>query len=190
MSNLENASLILKGYDLTSTENNFGVCNSLNTSFTWKNINLRTVLGNMYDKYDTFNICLNTICCSTPPANLGVSYGNSDINNLHVIINISGLPFINQTYSQSNNRNTSSTPIGAFTFPTATTQVGLQSFYSSNVATFGKSQELCNITISYSKVLDGLSPTSNLAFPEPVFIFDIIGIDKERGNLNGSRLDR
>jgi hypothetical protein len=64
----------------------------------------------------------------------------------------------------------------------------MQSYYSSNVATFGKSQELCNITISYSKVIDGSSPSTISAFPEPVFIFDIIGIDKQVGNQNGTRI--
>jgi len=125
----------------------------------------------MCDKYDTFNICLNTICCSAPTSNLGIQYGASDINNLNVIINLAGLPFINQTYSQSNNHNTSSTPIGAFLFPSLTTQTSIQSYYSSNVATFGKSQELCNITIFYTKISDGTAPASVAAFPFSSFYF-------------------
>ena len=47
MSNLANASLILKGYDLAAVETASGVCNAAKTSFTWKNINLRTLLGDL-----------------------------------------------------------------------------------------------------------------------------------------------
>ena len=128
------------------------------------------------------------MCSGTPPYNLGALYGNSDINNLNCVINISGLPFINQTYSQSVNHNTTSTPIGAFVFPNLTSQVNNQYFYSSNVATFGKSQELCNITIFYTKVNDGNPPTTANPFPNAVFIFDIFGIDKQTGNQNGTRI--
>ena len=100
---------------------------------------------------------------------------------------MSGLPFINQTYSQTVNRNTNSTPIGAFIFPTLTTTSSVQSYYSSNVATFGKFQEQCDITIFYTKVSDGGTPAGG-PFPIPVFIFDIFGIDKEPGNQNGKRI--
>jgi hypothetical protein len=188
MSNSENASLVLKGYDLSSTESNAGVCNTANTSFTWKNVNLRTLLGTMYEKYDKFNIVLNTIACSKTPAALGVSYGNSDVDNLQVLLNIQGLPFINNTYETVKQHNTLTSVIGSFQFPSANATCSTQYFYSSNSATFGKSQELCNITIFYTKVLDGNPPTTNAAFPEPVFIFDIFGIPNDDGFKNGSRM--
>ena len=46
-----NASLVLS----TTTSSN----NTSRTSFTWNNIDLRMLLGDMYDKYDRFNLCLN-----------------------------------------------------------------------------------------------------------------------------------
>ena len=49
MTNLQNASLVL------STNN--GTSNTTRTSTTWTNIDLRTLLGDMYNKYDMFNIC-------------------------------------------------------------------------------------------------------------------------------------
>ena len=62
-----NASLVLKTSDLTSKSdyvygvpyvNQSGSMNAKGSSITWNNINLRTLLGDMYDRYDIFNICL------------------------------------------------------------------------------------------------------------------------------------
>ena len=53
MSNNLNASLILN----TAA----GVPNSNYTSCTWYGVDLRMLLGDMYDKYNRFNLCLNTV---------------------------------------------------------------------------------------------------------------------------------
>lgn len=59
MSNLQNATLVLNSYDgCIATVNN--------SNLLWNNINLRTVLGDMYDKYDLFNLQLNSIAQSIP----------------------------------------------------------------------------------------------------------------------------
>ena len=36
---------------MNGTTNDFGTSNSINTIFTWTNINLRTLLGDMFEKY-------------------------------------------------------------------------------------------------------------------------------------------
>ena len=41
-----------------------GVANAKRTSCTWSNIDLGMLLGDMYNKYDRFNLCLNTIAQS------------------------------------------------------------------------------------------------------------------------------
>jgi hypothetical protein len=57
MYNEESASLILRTSDLTANStNNVGSSDANFTNMTWSNINLRTLLGAMYDKYDTFNL--------------------------------------------------------------------------------------------------------------------------------------
>ena len=86
MSNLQNASLVL------STNN--GTSNASRTSTTWTNINLRSLLGDMYDKYDMFNLCLNTVATGTSANNF---YATS--SDMQVMIRVSGLPFINNTYN-------------------------------------------------------------------------------------------
>ena len=139
----------------------------------------------MYDKYDIFNLTVKYIATSK----LEVLFGNSD--NTNVIMNISGLPFINQTYYQGRFCNVSSVVLGAFNFANTVGAVNNQCFYSSNFLTFGKNQELVNINIFYTRVVDNaLPPTNNVSckYPVPVFILDIFGIDKEEGNKNGMRL--
>jgi hypothetical protein len=156
MCDIKNASLILKTTDLTINANSIlngniytsssGSNNNKLSSFTWNNINLRTVLGDMYDQYDEFNLCLNTISTSQCP-----NFDQNATDNKNVYIKISGLPFLNQTYSVKNNCNSNSTVIATFNFVNTTAVT--QFFYSNNVATFGKSQDTCNLTIEYWSIL-------------------------------------
>ena len=183
MSDKQHAQLVLRGYDITLNENNIGFTTTANNiNFTFKNINLRTVLGNMYDKYDMFNLTVKYIGVSK----LSAVFADND--NSNVILNISGLPFINQTYLHSRFCNTTNAVLGLFSFPTTAGQPSSQCFYSSNFLTFGKNQELVNINIFYTRVYDGAVPAAGVAYPEPVFVLDIFGIDKEDGNKNGMRL--
>ena len=159
-----NASLILK--------TNESVNNTLNTSFTWSNINLRTVLGDMYDQFDYFNLCLNAITTSVSNAALG-----SSLDDINVLININGFPWVNQSYSYSHACNTSTAVISSFAFVKSATAT--QVFYSNNVLTFGKNSDTINITISYTRVLDGAAPSSAQAFPVVNFLFTIQGVERE-----------
>ena len=188
MSDREHAQLILRGYELPLVESNIGFINATATNLTWKNINLRTLLGAMYDKYDTFNLTIKYIGTSKATSLLNANYGNSDPDNLNVCLNINGLPFINQTYMQSHGCNATNAILGIYTFP-ATVTTSQQCFYSSNYLTFGKYQELVNINIYYTRVADGLIPVTITAFPEIIFILDIFGIDKPVNNINGTRMN-
>jgi hypothetical protein len=54
MMNLENAQLVLRSNSIVGTDN------IRNYLVTWRSVNLRQVLGNMYDKYKLFKICLTS----------------------------------------------------------------------------------------------------------------------------------
>ena len=55
MYNEESASLVLRTSDLpVNSSNNVGSADQFYTNMTWSNINLRVLLGSMYDKYDKF----------------------------------------------------------------------------------------------------------------------------------------
>ena len=173
MSVSENASLVLNSVNCSST-------NSIKSSFTWNNINLRSLLGDMYDKYDRFNLCLNTI------ASAYTLTGLTGATNNQCLIRVSGLPFVNNTYNISSsglNVNNSSTIIATFTFSSSAPAVPItQYFYGSNIATFSKNSDITSITIDYVRVYDLLTPDSTNSFPQMTFIFDIFGIDDYKTN--------
>ena len=170
-----NASLVLKTYDLTiNSTTNVGFCDLNRTSFTWYGINLRTLLGDMYDDYERFNLCLNTISTS-----LASNSAFTSEEDRQVLIKVSGLPFINNTYDVKNGHNQLSAVITTFTF--IKNNVATQYFYNNSVATFGKNQDICDINITYSRISDGVLPTTNVIYPFPqvVFIFDIFGVSHD-----------
>ena len=174
--NIQNASLVLKSCD--------GISDTSRINITWNNINLRTLLGDMYDKFDMFNLCLNTVSHS----NSALTNGNTGNDQRNVILNLSGLPFINNTYNTSYLSNTSSSVLGTFLF--LTNNVSNQYFYSSNYITFGKNQELVNLTLSYSRIVDNLQPVAGggEVFPYIVLIFDIFGIDSSKHGITKDRM--
>jgi hypothetical protein len=103
--------LVLKTSDLTTNAStNIGTCDQFRTSFTWNNINLRMLLGSMYDQYDYFNISLISISSSLTQA-LAVGATADD---KMVFVKMSGLPFINQTFQQSTGNNGTFAYLNAF----------------------------------------------------------------------------
>ena len=188
MSNLACATLYLLGAYLTEDGNNFGRVDTASRSeLEWYNINLRVLLGDLYDKYDTFNLCLTSIACGGPAEAIGVNYLNQDIDNGHLTVYVSGLPFINQTYSQIGRGNVNEVPIGVFTYPISTTTAGYRVYNDAGVATFGKSQEICNIHISLRRVYDDEPPDTINFLPITNFMFSIVGV-KEADKKNMLRL--
>jgi len=173
MSIYENASLVLNSVNCSST-------NSIKSSFTWNNINLRNLLGDMYDKYDRFNLCLNCISSAYTISAL------SGTTNSQVLIRFSGLPWVNCNYnitSSSINVNNIYTIITSFKFSSSTPQEPLtQYFYGSNIATFSKNSDIISITIDYLRLVDLLTPDTTNTYPQMTFIFDIYGIDEYKTN--------
>jgi hypothetical protein len=165
----ECASFVLRTSDAVS---NTGL-----TSHTWNNINLRTLMGNdMYDKYDLF--MLKPILAATaanPPIFWGI-----DVNDRITVLNIQGLPFINNTYNVSTLTTTSSAIFGTL----LTRLAGIATTTNGgSILTFGKYQELVDLTIFYSRFIKNTAgnyqtQTTN-PFPHFVFSFEIYGILKE-----------
>jgi hypothetical protein len=169
--------LVLKTSDLTTNAStNIGTCDQFRTSFTWNNINLRMLLGDMYDQYDYFNISLISISSSLTQALAAGATADDKI----VFVKMSGLPFINQTFQQSTGNNGTFAYVSTLSIPlTANTST---QFYNNlgNVCTFNKDQDQCNINISFFRVLDDTRPALNAGNinPQFSFIFVITGINK------------
>ena len=167
--------LVLKTSDLTvNSTTNIGQCDQYRQNFTWFNINLRTLLGDQYDQYDYFNMSLVSMSCAQAS-----SAAQGDVNDKIVYVKMSGLPFINQTYDQKRGNNGSVTTLTIFQIPTTAAATTLQYNNSTvNVLTFNKTQDLCNLNIFLTRVIDDAKSAITMAFPQFVFIFTITGVEK------------
>ena len=160
--------------DIDGNQDEFG------TNFTWTNINLRSLLGDLYNQYDYFNISLVSVSLSRCNALDAATATDDDYENRNVLIKISGLPFINQTYDTLRKNNGTYATVAPLNIPT--TAITTNQFYnnSANVITFNKSQDLCNFNIAFFRVLDDTKPSLDADTENPnfVFIFVITGIDQ------------
>ena len=91
--------------------NAFGTMNSTFTTFNFTNVNMRRIIGTMWDKYDKFNL----VC-----ANVGVGNTSSTISSIQrfMFFQIQGLQFINclsTTTSSSFSQSVAYTPIFRYT---------------------------------------------------------------------------
>jgi hypothetical protein len=196
MNNVETASLVLS--TLIPDYHNYN-----QTITTWNNLNLKNILGTMYDRYDKFNIEL----VSVSQFGTDFDFGES-VNDTNISIQLSGLPFVNNNYSLINKHNTNSTIIAAYQFVQYdninTTH------YKNCVRTFIKdSNYIINLTLTYlgcnleivnSPVLEVLDangdpvldddgvPELQGIYPNMVFMFNIYGIPNDKNNHNGSRM--
>jgi hypothetical protein len=167
--NIEHASLVLKPNLLTiNTTNGYGTCNAGFSVYTYTNINLRVVLGNLYDKYDKFNLVLKNVMTEAV-----LTWGTA-AQDQAVMINLSGFNLINN-YEVTTKTNTQTATLTSLLF----NQSGSLSIsYTNNcVATFVKDgPENIDITVSYNRISDGLIGAG--VYGKVILIFDIIPIDK------------
>ena len=174
MSYQEIACLVLKTsvLPMDGTTNAYGTSNSTNTIFTWTNINLRTLLGDMFDKYDRYLLLLQSI--STAVAGT-IGTDNDDRS---CIINMSGLSFVNSTYSQKLQSNSGYLPVVPFTFKAS--DYTLNNYQNFAVSTFIKQNDIINISINYTKIKTDTAVSTVNAFPHVIFYFSIVGLEEYR----------
>jgi hypothetical protein len=164
---MENAKLVLRTSDASSRSAN-------NTNLMFANVDLRTVLGNMYDRYDKFILRLDYI---SHGINFAGDYGTTQEDET-VNINISGLPFLNATYDYKTNVNKNYVTITALKFQNNPGISNVQ-YLTDTYVTFGKSQDTANINIFYTRQVNNVVPNTNNDYPQCVFNFSIFGIPNE-----------
>ena len=186
MYNEESGSLILRTGDLPlNSSNNVGSSDQYLTNMTWNNINFRTLLGHMYDKYDKF--ALVPILFSSSHGSGG--FGTADDDRLTQVY-ISGLPFTNNVYNTFSKTNTNVAICNNMVFVRNASVV----VNGGETLTFTKNQELVNINIFYQRVsptgAGSYGITTAGVFPHVVFIFKIYGVTKTDRvvDLNSSRI--
>ena len=186
MYNEESASLILRTGDLPlNSSNNVGSSDQYLTNFTWNNINLRTLLGDIYDKYDKFNLVPVLFASGQ-----GVTtFGTNDDDRIFQVY-ISGLPFTNNVYNTNLKTNSNTAIAGYFKYVRSQSVV----YNGGPTLTFTKNQELVNINIYYQRVspsaISGYSISSTAVFPNAIFMFKIYGVTKTDRveDINSSRI--
>jgi hypothetical protein len=157
--------------DFTGTT---GSINRWQSNMTWNNINLRSMLGNLYKPYGTYNLKLESVCFSLT-SNLATFTAAE--NNRAFNIVISGLPFMTSYSSGGNLQNEGL--LAAVRVPS-----GAQHYlfnYNNNELTFSL-QNLngvnnVNINIQYRDLLlnanEPVGATNTVAFPNVQFVFSI-----------------
>ncbi len=152
--------------------NQYGSVNQIKTDYTWNNIDFKTILGDMYDKYEKFNVKL----CSIQYTQQAV-YGTT-LADRNLSINIFGLPFSNCTYESRLNSNVSFFNGGSLTLvQNAAGQANLQ---DSNICTIYSPRSPCNIRINLT-LIDNSTPVTGIGtiYPHLCFYFRIYGIEKD-----------
>ena len=202
----ESTTLILNTFDIststdanifynTTVDNQYGTIENNRCTLTWKNINMRRVLGEMYDKYETFNMYLYQINQSSAfSAQIPVSY----VPALLVDVKIKGLQFFNNTYNAVSRSNTNTAYLTAYILNNAIyTATGMVTpMFNPSILTFSKHVECVNITIDMKAIFSQQYPVITVpngalanSLGTFIFMFKLYGIPK-RDNIitNGTRM--
>lgn len=158
---LETANLVLRGNLATTIETN-------NQGFTWNNIDLREVLGDMYDRYSLFKLTLVQIEFNT----MG-TFTNADEGLLW--LNITGLEWEGASYDYASQSNLLSARVGIIFFADGTQTA--QPPYTTTGLTFRKEKPFCNIRLNYTKTTDGVSLSNKSFTTTQTFRFVITPIE-------------
>jgi hypothetical protein len=118
--------------------NSVGTINATRTEATWFSINLEQMLGDMYNKYDMFNLRLNCVSYQRQ-----VAFGVGAFDRL-IQFSVSGLAWENNNYNTVRKMLTSDSILGIIKFEEDTDDT--QVFDNSFVATFRK-QKTMNVKI-------------------------------------------
>ena len=140
----ENANMTLRTVNASTADAN-------NSSFVWNNVDMRKVLGQLYDNHDTFRIILNSVTSKNQST-------ITDNDESCLVIQMSGLPFERNTYNYVTKTESTTAVIGCMKLTSTSgyitnSQLGL---------VFRKIDGMHNIGISLKKAISGTSPTSKV----------------------------
>ena len=180
-------SLVLRTIDIAPTrinsilnnnaipfENEFGIYAANGEVVTWKNINLRTCLGELYYKYDRFNLKLTAVQSRQ---------GTVGISDAQFMIYMSGLPFSSGSRYNTRLGPTNQVAIGCVVGTTVgvTTPIvsGLVSFDKPLQNTFNITVEFTNSsTLATNPLISGYSEKTTTIIGHWSIMCDIYGIEK------------
>lgn len=158
------ASNVVGDYPLSNEK---GSVNQYRTSITWNAVNIKNILGNLYDKYELFNLEVKYISNPIPTTLFGVTD-----NDRCVLFKMAGLDWVFNTYDTASGNTTSQAIISSQRF---SNQNNTLNFIGTRkiTSTFRKSIT-ANITINLYNVF-GVPPNMNVntIWPQLIFAFNI-----------------
>jgi len=154
---------------LGNVNNQYGSVNQLRNDITWNNINFKTILGEMFEKYDKFNIKLSSIMYSS------IAAPSANPATLLLKVNVAGLPFSNCTYHSGTNSNSQYCTMGSYSLGINGTQMY---FNDDNVFTIEKPPAISSIRIYLTTLGDSVPNWATLG-PQLDFYFRIYGVKKD-----------
>ena len=148
----------------------YGTINSQRNDFTFYNIDFKTILGTMYEKYDQFNISYHLLWFQLK---LQTGWGATD---RCLKINMSSLPLHNSGYHQLLG-NTGFTSIGSFSLVQNTASQIY--FNDDNAFSSDKPMPINNIRIYMTVINDAApAPAVNSIYPMFDFILEFMELKK------------
>ena len=156
--NIESSTLVLRTANASSI-------NATRTTCSWR-VNMRVCLGNLYNKYDRFKICLTSW-------GTGTAVGGFTTDDIITFVTMSGLRWENQTYDTVTNGLTQNAALSTLRFTNA--GVALENFTGEVGQVFNKDNlDNVELTINIQKVSGGALPA--VAYPQCCYVFSIYGI--------------
>lgn len=153
--------------------NEFGTMNSTFTTFNFTNVNMRRIIGNMWDKYDKFNL----VCLNVGVGNTATSLSS---NQRFLFFQIQGLQFINclsTTTTSSFSQSVAYTPI--FRYITASTSDSDTFAVPESLISFRK-PESENVDLAFQLfTLNGGGTAFNSQFNQFSLTFAVVGVGNQ-----------
>ena len=188
-------SLVLRTYDIAPNTNTLSTItagppivyndldNPLGSSFAngayivWKNVNIRTCIGELYSKYNKFNLKMTS--AQIRHNNATVATATTDA---HFVVFISGLPFSSGSTYNTRLAANNQAVLGCVNF-NATIDIGTTTPLTSGLVTFDKPlQDIMNITIelknSSTTTINGYREKTTTLLGHFSIICDIYGVDE------------
>ena len=187
----ETATLVLNTFDISTSvlatdyynktvDNQYGTISNNRCTLTWKNVDMRKVLGEMYDKYETFNMYLYQI-------NQSVGFGSSatcTTNQSLVDVRLKGFNLVNDGYNISSRIHTNTAFLTSYVLNSASSASAssgtVTPMFNPSIVTFKKTVDFIDINIDMRQTFGQayLTPTLNQSFGSFVFMFKFYGIAK------------
>lgn len=154
-------------YPLANTK---GSINQYRTSITWNAVNIKNILGTLYDKYELFNLEIRSVGSPIPPTLFGVTD-----NDRTLTLKMSGLDWVFNSYDTNSGNTVNEAIIGNRRFNSQTAQNNI--IIGQRLITTFRKCITANITINLYNV-DGTLPNMNVntIFPQQIFVFKIIPV--------------